>query len=470
MSQMIAAPRTPDATGVQGAPRAQRAPGKDAGHDQFARTLERETTPGRPARDDARSDRPRSADAQHARPVERPRHTDRGRSTDRAPEGAATTPDTPVTEQSAPADGAALQQGAFIALLSDARVAADATAGQPTDVTAAPAVTQADAGDTLVAGTTAAPVDGALATATAGVEAATLAAGAPAAPAGTSAPVAPAAAGELTTPGAPSTVRADASAPATTVPLDGRSALPAPTAPIVVEGSTVTVTSTRDASPAAVVQTAAAPAAQQQTGAGDGQQLGAGTPAPGVVPTAAPQPTAPAAAPFAQALEAVAAPERTAAPQAAPAPQQAPTLADQVRGPLVALRTAPQGEHTLTIRVDPESLGPVQVRAHIGADGIRIELLGATDAGRDGLRGLLTDLRRDLAATGMNASLTLGSDTPGQQGRTAGDAGGDTPRGTGRSTGGGADGTPADETPATGPDSSPLTHPADGARRVDVLT
>src|SRR5699024_4353144 len=80
------------------------------------------------------------------------------------------------------------------------------------------------------------------------------------------------------------------------------------------------------------------------------------------------------------------------------------------------------GEHMLTLRVDPDHLGPVQVRAHIGADGIRIELVGATDAARDSLRGLLTDLRRDLSATGMNATLTPAADTAGQQSRNPGGA------------------------------------------------
>ncbi|WP_454085661.1 flagellar hook-length control protein FliK [Georgenia sp. Marseille-Q6866] len=62
------------------------------------------------------------------------------------------------------------------------------------------------------------------------------------------------------------------------------------------------------------------------------------------------------------------------------------------------------------MHVDPEDLGPVKVSAHIGVDGVRIELHGMTDAAKDALRGALSDLRRELAATGLRADLDLGSE------------------------------------------------------------
>ncbi|HEY3339965.1 MAG TPA: hypothetical protein VGK18_15810, partial [Propionicimonas sp.] len=55
--------------------------------------------------------------------------------------------------------------------------------------------------------------------------------------------------------------------------------------------------------------------------------------------------------------------------------------------------------------------GPVRVVAHIGAGGVRIELLGATDQAREALRAALPDLRRDLVAAGLPAELDLGSGT-----------------------------------------------------------
>ena len=63
----------------------------------------------------------------------------------------------------------------------------------------------------------------------------------------------------------------------------------------------------------------------------------------------------------------------------------------------------------MVLRVDPESIGPVRVVAHIGPEGVRIELVGATAQARDALRTALPDLRRDLVAAGLPADLGLGS-------------------------------------------------------------
>lgn len=100
---------------------------------------------------------------------------------------------------------------------------------------------------------------------------------------------------------------------------------------------------------------------------------------------------------------------KAAAPPA-PANPVAPPLTSQLAPALARLRTAPDGNHVLNIRVDPDDLGPVRVTAHIGAEGVRIELLGMTDTTRDALRGALSELRRELAATGLHADLDLASD------------------------------------------------------------
>lgn len=146
-----------------------------------------------------------------------------------------------------------------------------------------------------------------------------------------------------------------------------------------------------------------------------------------------------------------------AAPAAPPAPAAAqPAFASlhrQLAGPVASLVAAPDGGQTITVNVAPEGVGPVTVRAQLGADGMRVELSAPTDAGRDALRGLLPDLRRDLAAGGAG-SLTLaagdGRDpgrSPGGHGNQGGDglAGGDgrgaetgrRPDSAGRPTGGG---------------------------------
>ena len=70
----------------------------------------------------------------------------------------------------------------------------------------------------------------------------------------------------------------------------------------------------------------------------------------------------------------------------------------------------------MTLSVTPENLGPVTVRAHVSADGIRVELFAPNDAGREALRTILTDLRRDLSGAGMNTSLSLSAqDQPGAE-------------------------------------------------------
>jgi len=127
------------------------------------------------------------------------------------------------------------------------------------------------------------------------------------------------------------------------------------------------------------------------------------------VQTAAPNATAVNAASAAVPTQA-SGPQPAAAvptPVAAPAPVVVPSVAEQIGVRLASLRTAPLGEHIMTMRVDPESMGPIRVVAHIAADGVRIELLGGTDHAREALRAALPDLRRDLAATGLRADLDL---------------------------------------------------------------
>ena len=98
-----------------------------------------------------------------------------------------------------------------------------------------------------------------------------------------------------------------------------------------------------------------------------------------------------------------------AAPQpAAPAPPQpGATLQPQLAKPLFTLAGAPQGQHIMTLQVTPEDLGPMTVRAHIDAAGVRIELFAPGDAGREAIRGILPELRKELADAGFGASLDV---------------------------------------------------------------
>lgn len=94
-----------------------------------------------------------------------------------------------------------------------------------------------------------------------------------------------------------------------------------------------------------------------------------------------------------------------AAPVAVPTAR--PALLPQIAAPVVSLAQAPDGDHSLTLTVSPENLGPVTVRAHISGGAIHIELHAPNDLGREALRAILIDLRRDLAAAAPHASLLL---------------------------------------------------------------
>lgn len=96
-----------------------------------------------------------------------------------------------------------------------------------------------------------------------------------------------------------------------------------------------------------------------------------------------------------------------------PAARQHPhpvPMREQVAKPLLALAAAGNGDHMVTISVTPDALGPVTVRAHISDGQVRLELFAPTDPGRDSLRQLLPDLRRDLASADLGATLDLSSD------------------------------------------------------------
>ena len=118
-------------------------------------------------------------------------------------------------------------------------------------------------------------------------------------------------------------------------------------------------------------------------------------------------------------LDPVAAPIATSAPP----PAQNTPFAGQLARPIFTLAAAGPGSHTMTISVTPDTLGPVTVRAHVGPEGIRVELFAPTDLGRDAIRAILPDLRKDLAGAGVGANLDLSSQNqPSQTGDRRGDA------------------------------------------------
>lgn len=237
-----------------------------------------------------------------------------------------------------------------------------------------------------------------------------------------------------------------ADATPTTVPAataGGPTTGSAPAAVATVPGAPV-------ADPAARAATSDVPTDAARPDAASAAPAGAGGPAgaPGSVGSEATSSGAPAPVADATGAASSAAAPAPAAPTTRPAdvvptqrtaPAEVPVLATQLGTRLVSLRTAPLGEHVMVLRVEPDSIGPVRVVAHIAKDGVRVELLGVTDGARDALRAALPDLRRDLVAAGLPSDLALGARTqdgaaqgrhgaPGQPGHPGdGDRGARTP-------------------------------------------
>jgi len=89
-----------------------------------------------------------------------------------------------------------------------------------------------------------------------------------------------------------------------------------------------------------------------------------------------------------------------------PAAQAAP-LQQQLARPMIRLASAENGAHTLVVRVAPDDLGPVTIQAHISDAGVKIELFAPNDAGREAIKQILPELRRDLTSTAANGSVSV---------------------------------------------------------------
>jgi hypothetical protein len=246
-------------------------------------------------------------------------------------------------------------------------------------------------------------------------------------------------AGRMVTAAAPGAAPvADAlAAPAADAPVRGNDPVPARSDATTVRNPVAPaeeqVTRTGIAAPvSAMGSEAPIPAA----GAAPMAREGAGTPTPSPSPDGEASPVATTATEQARGTNSGAAADRTTSSVGAPPSASSVAVLASSAAPLSALPTPvagsdaapsravaaqvspvvlsivqrPVGTHQLTMTVSPDTLGPVTVRAHISAGGeVRVELLGATDAGREALRAIVTDLRRDLAAVMPHANLTLGS-------------------------------------------------------------
>ena len=371
-----------------------------------------------------------------------PRGRERAAETDGAPAepaAEATDGEQPATEQPVagqPAvSGAGMPPGLW-ALLTGIGPGAPAPAAAADHATAGSAVVPA--ADTVTAGTVVAPP-----VVPDGVPAAVPPADVPApAPTGLPAgavPVPDAPAADAVPPAAPGPTPATATAdplPGLTVVLAAADAPGTPTAPELVAPETVVP----------LPQPAAAPAPAEGAGTDPGSPPDQDTPAPAPAPPAAPTAAVPAPA----------VPAATPVPTAEPAAPAAPPVAGQVAQHVAVLRSAPDGTHTMTLVLTPETLGPVEVQVTLSQGSVDLALKSATEAGRAALLDALPDLRRDLASAGLtctNASVDrdAGASWASAQQHAAGDRAGQQgqPDGRGRPWLRGAEADPGRPAPGT---------------------
>ena len=79
-------------------------------------------------------------------------------------------------------------------------------------------------------------------------------------------------------------------------------------------------------------------------------------------------------------------------------------VSGQITQQVAVLRTAPDGTHTMTVVLTPETLGPVEVQVTLTQGSVELTLKSATEAGRSALLEALPDLRRDLAGAGLTCT------------------------------------------------------------------
>ncbi|UKA63520.1 flagellar hook-length control protein FliK [Arthrobacter sp. FW306-04-A] len=192
-------------------------------------------------------------------------------------------------------------------------------------------------------------------------------------------------------------------------PIAASAASPAPANPEAAASTTAALAG--EASTAVVHLPGKSGTQQDPELPGQGVPAEAGVPAgiPAVLPPASPLPQVPSAA-----TPGVATP----APQADPA-----KLLPQVSGPLFSLASGEPGKHVMTLRLSPEDLGPLTVRAHIDGAGVRIELFAPGEVGREAVRSILPELRRGLGESGFGTSLDLSEhNAPADSGASGSDA------------------------------------------------
>jgi flagellar hook-length control protein FliK len=199
--------------------------------------------------------------------------------------------------------------------------------------------------------------------------------------------------------------------PVPTTPLDpaatAATAAAAPTLPTSTDADDATGTAATGAVPGSAAPAPAATTGDQASAdPGDSGQNGS-TPPPAAdtileTPAAGPVP-APA-------------PATSTATSGATSTGDAASLpaGSQVARHVATLRGAPDGRHTMTLVLTPETLGPVEVQVTVSKGAVDLTLRGAHEHGRAALLDSLPDLRRDLETAGLTCTrLEVDRDTGG---------------------------------------------------------
>lgn len=88
-------------------------------------------------------------------------------------------------------------------------------------------------------------------------------------------------------------------------------------------------------------------------------------------------------------------------------PQPHLPLPQQISAPVHSFVVDPDGDHTLVIKLAPEHLGPMTVKATIENGQTRVELIAPNDTSKEAIRSHIGEIRRDLAVSGLSAVVNV---------------------------------------------------------------
>ena len=186
-----------------------------------------------------------------------------------------------------------------------------------------------------------------------------------------------------------------ATAAGTPVPTEAPAVVPS-SAPVVADGQAEPATGSTSAD-AVVAPAGGTPGEALSADAGGAGQPGGDDAPPAPATTA--QPTVGPATSVATSATAAVADVDGATGTSATLP-----VGSQVARQVAVLSGGPDGDHSMTLVLTPDTLGEVQVQVTLSKGSIELALRGAHEHGRAALLDALPELRRELEAAGLNPS------------------------------------------------------------------